>query len=186
MPLLNDFKPIYAKVIGNSINRNDNFITLDKGEKDGVRPDMGVACGNGIVGVVFMTSKYYSIVIPVLNAKSNISCAVQGRGFFGYLHWNGGSPNVAYVDDIPRHAKFEVGETIVTSGYSAVFPPGILVGKVIKYDDSADGLSFRLHVRLSTDFARLRDVCVIDDKMVRERLQLQREARDSIQTRKNQ
>ena len=89
MPLLSDYNPIYAKVIGNSINRSDNFITLDKGEKDGVRPDMGVACGNGIVGVVFMTSRYYSIVLPVLNAKSNISCAVQGRGFFGrrWLMW---------------------------------------------------------------------------------------------------
>lgn len=182
LPLLADFHPIYAKVVGNSVNRPDNFITIDKGEKDGVRQDMGVACGNGVVGVVFMTSKHYAVVIPALNAKSNISCAIQGRGYFGYLHWTGGSPRVAYVDDIPRHAKFEVGDTIVTSGYSAVFPKGILVGKVTKVDNSADGLSYRLQVRLSTDFANLRDICVIDDKAVREQLDLLRQARDSIQS----
>ena len=146
---------------------------------------MGVACGNGVVGVVFMTSKHYSVVLPALNSKSNISCAIAGRGYFGYLHWSGGSPRIAYVDDIPRHAKFEVGDTIVTSGYSAVFPPGILVGKVTKFENSDDGLSYRLRVLLSTDFANLRDVCVIDDKAVRERLDLLRQANDSIQPRKN-
>ena len=167
------------------MNRPLNFITIDKGSADGVREDMGVACGNGVVGVVFMTSKHYSVVLPALNSKSNISCAIAGRGYFGYLHWKGGSPRVAYVDDIPRHAKFEVGDTIVTSGYSAVFPPGILVGKVTKFENSDDGLSYRLRVLLSTDFANLRDVCVIDDKAVRERLDLLRQANDSIQPRKN-
>ena len=185
MRLLGDFNPIYAKVIGNSVNRPLNFITIDKGSADGVREDMGVACGNGVVGVVFMTSKHYSVVLPALNSKSNISCAIAGRGYFGYLHWSGGSPRVAYVDDIPRHAKFEVGDTIVTSGYSAVFPPGILVGKVTKFENSDDGLSYRLRVLLSTDFANLRDVCVIDDKAVRERLDMLRQANDSIQPRKN-
>lgn len=185
MRLLGDFNPIYAKVIGNSVNRPLNFITIDKGSADGVREDMGVACGNGVVGVVFMTSKHYSVVLPALNSKSNISCAIAGRGYFGYLHWSGGSPRIANVDDIPRHAKFEVGDTIVTSGYSAVFPPGILVGKVTKFENSDDGLSYRLRVLLSTDFANLRDVCVIDDKAVRERLDLLRQANDSIQPRKN-
>ena len=186
MPLLSQFKLIPAKVISNSINKADNFITIDKGRYDGVHPDMGVACGNGVVGVVYMSSGHYAVVIPVLSTKSNISCAIQGHGYFGYLHWKGGPSDVAYVDDIPRHAKFEKGDTIVTSGYSSMFPAGIMVGEVIDSSDSDDGLSFSLKVRLSTNFGNLRDVCVIDDAAVTERLDLLRQATDSLKIQRKQ
>ena len=93
---------------------------------------------------------------------------------------------MAYVDDIPRHATFKIGDDIVTSGYSAVFPPGIHVGKVTKIENSADGLSYRLQVKLSTNFANLRDVCVINDSSTAERLQLLRAAQDSIKLQKSQ
>jgi rod shape-determining protein MreC len=184
--ILSQFKLIPAKVVSNSVDKVDNFITIDKGLYDGVHADMGVACGNGVVGVVYMASGHYAVVIPVLSSKSNISCAIQSRGYFGYLHWKGGPSDVAYVDDIPRHAQFEMGDTIVTSGYSSMFPPGIMVGKVVKESDSEDGLSYRLEVKLSTDFGRLRDVCVIDDSAVRERLNLLRQAIDSIKPQRNQ
>ena len=180
MPVLSQYKLIPAKVISNSIDKADNFITLDKGIYDGVGPDMAVASGNGVVGVVFMASGHYSVVIPVLSTKSNISCAILNKRYFGYLRWRGGTSDVAYVDDIPRHAKFEIGDTVVTSGYSSMFPAGILVGRIIDSEDSDDGLSYKLKVRLSTDFGRLRDVCVIDDKAVREKLELLRQATDSI------
>jgi rod shape-determining protein MreC len=186
MPFLKQFRLINAKVISNSINKADNFITIDKGRYDGVHPDMGVACGNGIVGVVYMVSGHYAVVIPVLSSKSNISCAIHGRGYFGYLRWNGGRSDVAYVDDIPRHAQFEVGDTIETSGYSSMFPPGILVGKVTKAEDSDDGLSYRLEVKLSTNFGNLRDVCVIDDAEVKEKLDLLRQATDSLRLQRKQ
>ena len=88
--LLNEFKLIPAKVITNSLDKPDNFITLDKGRADGVEEDMGVACGNGIVGVVYMVSDHYSIVIPVLNSQSNISVKIRKRGYYGYLKWDGG------------------------------------------------------------------------------------------------
>ena len=178
--MLSQYKLIPAKVISNSIDKVDNFITLDKGIYDGVGADMAVASGNGVVGVVFMASGHYSVVIPVLSSKSNISCAIQNKRYFGYLRWRGGLSDVAYVDDIPRHANFENGDTIVTSGYSSMFPAGILVGTIIDHEDSDDGLSYRLKVKLSTDFGRLRDVCVIDDKAVREKLELLRQATDSI------
>ena len=123
---------------------------------------MGVACGSGIVGVVYMASDHYAVVIPVLNQRSRISCTVRGRDYFGYLTWNGGDVAVAYVDDIPRHAKFLKGEWVETSGYSAIFPAGISVGRIRAVYNSSDGLSYRLKVALSTDFGRLRDVCVIN------------------------
>jgi rod shape-determining protein MreC len=160
---------------------NNNLLTIDKGSDDGVEVGMGVACGQGVVGVVHMTSSHYSIVIPVLNVKSSrISCAIRNRGYFGVLRWDGKDAGVAYVEDIPRHARFKRGEWVETNGYSSIFPPGVLVGQIREVYNSRDGLSYRLKVRLSTDFGRLRDVLVISDKTISERVRLMQAARDSL------
>jgi len=180
LQLLSNYKLIPAKVVTNETNKRDNLITIDKGAADGIKKDMGVVSGTGVVGIVYMTSPHYSIVIPVLSSQSNISCTIEKRGYFGYLHWNGGPSSLAYVDDIPRHAKFRRGDNIVTSGYSSIFPEGIMVGKVGYVFNSADGLSYRVQVHLSTDFGRLRDVCVIADESMKERLQIMRAAQDSM------
>jgi rod shape-determining protein MreC len=180
LQMLANYKLIPAKVVTNETNKRDNLITIDKGATDGIKKDMGVVSGTGVVGIVYMTSPHYSIVIPVLSSQSNISCTIEKRGYFGYLHWNGGPSSLAYVDDIPRHAKFRRGDNIVTSGYSSIFPEGIMVGKVGYVFNSADGLSYRVQVHLSTDFGRLRDVCVIADESMKERLQIMRAAQDSM------
>ena len=178
--VLKDYKLIPAKVITNSVDKRDNFITIDKGRADGVRKDMGVACGNGVVGVVYMVSEHYAVVIPLLNSKSNVSVTIRKRGYYGYLHWTGGAADLAYVDDIPRHAHFRLGDFVETSGYSSIFPPGIIAGQVLHVYNSADGLSYRVQVRLTTDFGNLRDVCVIDNAGVEERIDLLRNAEDSL------
>ena len=178
--ILQDYNLIPAKVVDNSVNRYDNYITIDKGSKDGVRKDMGVACGTGVVGIVYLVTSHYSVVVPVLHSKSNISCSLQDSEYFGYLHWRGLPADIAYVDDVPRHATLKLHEKVVTSGYSAVFPPGLLVGEVINIFNSPDGLSYRLQVRLSTDFARLRDVCVINDAEALERMRTYQAAVDSL------
>lgn len=181
LEFISQYQLIPAKVVSNTLVNTDNLITIDRGRADGVEKDMGVACGSGVVGVVYLTSDHYSVVIPVLNvSSSHISCAIRGRGYFGYLQWYGGDPSVAYVEDIPRHARFKRGDWIETSGYSAIFPRGILVGKIEKIFNSTDGLSYRLKVRLSTDFGCLRDVVVISDRTIGERLRLQQEVKDSI------
>lgn len=181
--LLKGYNLIPAKVVSNSVNSPDNLITIDKGTADGVERDMGVACGSGVVGIVYMAAPHYSVVIPVLNVRSNISCRIRGRHYFGHLQWNGGNRKLAYVDDIPRHAHFKLYDWVETSGYSSVFPPGITVGKILHVYNSPDGLSYRLQVELSTDFARLRDVCVIDNKPMLERLEVLRAAQDSLKQR---
>lgn len=173
-------KLLPAQVVTNMVNRYNNLITIDKGAADGVKRDMGVVCGMGVVGIVYLVSEHYSIVIPVLNGHSNISCTIQGRGYFGYLRWRGGSSQLAYLEDVPRHAHFKLGDYVVTSGYSSVFPSGVMVGKVLHVFNSADGLSYRVQVKLSTDFARLRDVCLVDDSALQERIDLMRAAQDSI------
>lgn len=179
----NRYRTVSARVVSSSLDRLNNFITIDKGEADGVKKDMGVVCGTGIVGIVYLTSAHYSVVIPVLNSKSNISCSIRGRGYFGYLHWMGGVPDEAYLDDVPRHARFRIGDVIVTSGYSSVFPQGMLVGKVMRVYNSANGLSYRLRIKLTTDFGNLRDVCVITDAAVAERVKLLEAANDSLRLR---
>lgn len=182
---LQPYRLIPAKVISMTTGRLDNLITINKGEVDGIKKDMGVVCGTGVVGIVYLTSKHYSIVIPILNSQSNISCVIQGRGYFGYLHWTGGDVSQAYVDDVPRHAHFRLYDNVVTSGYSSVFPAGIIVGKILHVYNSADQMSYRLRVKLSTDFGKLRDVCVVDNSALSEQIDILRAAQDSIRTKES-
>lgn len=180
--LLRNYRLIPAKVVANSVDKPGNLMTIDKGSADGIHKDMGVISGTGVVGIVYLVAEHYAIVIPVLNTKSNISCMIQNRGYFGYLRWKGGVSDLAYLEEVPRHAHFKLGDYVVTSGYSAVFPPGVRVGRILHVFNSADGLSYRVQLRLSTDFARLRDVCVIDDAAMKARLEIMRAAQDSIAT----
>lgn len=150
-----------AHVVNGTVMKHNNYLTIDRGEHDGVLPEMGVVCGTGVVGIVYQTTPHYAIVMPILNAKSNISCRLRGTGYFGYLRWEGQSPLVASLCDIPRHARVNVGDEVETSGFSAVFPEGLFVGKVRKIENSDDGLSYKLQINLSTDFGKLRDVCVV-------------------------
>lgn len=182
---LSQFKQIPAKVVSNSLKDVNNLMTIDKGSADGVRKDMGVVSGTGVVGIVYLVSSHYAVVIPLLNAKSNVSCKIENRDYFGFLNWRGGSTDQAFLDDIPRHARFKLHENIVTSGYSSVFPPGILVGKILHVYNSPDGASYRLCVQLATDFSTLRDVSVIDNTLMKERIEVMRAARDSMEVKDN-
>ena len=166
-----------ANVINNSLTHVDNYITLDKGENDGIRPEMGVINGSGVVGIVYHTSANYSVIIPILNSKSSISCKIKRSDYFGFLKWEGGSSEYATVKDMPRHSLFSLGDTIVTSGHSAVFPGGIPIGTVEDISDSHDGLSYLLKVKLFTDFGRLNDVRVIAQKGQEEQIELEQKVK---------
>lgn len=171
--VLMDYDIIGANVINNSITFNDNYITINKGEADGVKSEMGVVGGTGVVGIVYITSKHFSIIIPILNSKSNISCKLKNNEYFGAMTWEGGSSQFGFINDMPRHAELSVGDTIVTSGHSAVFPKGLPIGTVHNINNSLDGLSFKLKVKLFTDFAKLHDVRVISRKDVSEQIELE-------------
>lgn len=170
---------IKALVVNNSLNHANNYITLNKGEDDGVRSGMGVVGRSGVVGIVFLTSKSHSVALSLLNVKSQISCKIAKTGYFGTLSWNSGDSRVAYLEGIPRHARFKRGDRIVTSGYSEVFPEGVSIGRIGRVTESKDGLSYRLQVALSTDFGRLSDVRVIAKTFNPERTELESEARKS-------
>lgn len=160
---LSSFRQIQAHVISNSIKNKDNFLTLDKGTTDGVKLQMGVVSGTGPVGIIYAVSEHYSLVLPILNSKSSISCRLRDTGYFGSLTWHGGDVLEAYLSDIPHHAKCSIGDMVETSGFSSVFPPGIFVGKVSQVMNSKDGLSYELKIKLSTDISVLRDVIILEN-----------------------
>lgn len=159
--LLEQYRLIPAHVVGNSVNRMDNYLTINKGSADGVQPEMGVVSGTGVVGIVAKVTSHYSLVMSLLNSHSSISCRIRGTNYFGYLKWDGGSSLRAHIDDIPRHARCKVGDAVESNGFSNVFPEGIFIGRVAQIRDSADGLAYQLEVLLSTDIANLHSVSVI-------------------------
>lgn len=150
-----------AQVVKATLHRSNNYLTINKGVADGIRPEMAVVSSSGVAGIVYLTSEHYSIVIPLLNVRSSISCRTRNSKYFGTLQWKRGAANIAYVIDVPRHANVNKGELVETNGYSEVFPAGIPIGKILEVGDSPDGLSFMLKVQLFTDFTTLRDVSVI-------------------------
>lgn len=170
------FQSYKAGVIKNSLNRADNYITLNQGSLAGIKPDMGVIGPNGVVGIVYKTSPHYSLVISLLSSKSNLSCKIAGNEYFGFLQWEGGDSRYAYLKDLPRHAEFSIGDTIVTSGFSTVFPQGMMVGVIEEANDTNDGLSFLLKIKLATDFGKLRNVHVLAREGIEEQKLLEEKA----------
>ena len=166
---------IPAQVIANSVRKKDNFITINKGTSDGVKTEMGVISGTGVVGIVCKVSSHFAVILPILNSQSSISCRLRGTEYFGYLKWEGGNPLQAQIDDIPRHAHFKVGDIVETSGFSSVFPPGIFVGRIAQIHDSADGLAYQLEVQLATDLANIRDVAVVAQEKKEELEEIQQD-----------
>ncbi|KAA6300639.1 MAG: Cell shape-determining protein MreC [Candidatus Ordinivivax streblomastigis] len=158
---LKEYQIFNANVINNSLTMADNYITLDKGTSSGIRSEMGVVGINGIVGIVYITSPNYSVVISVLNSKSNISCKIKNSDYFGYLKWEIGDSQHAYLRDLPRHAEVHQGDTVITSGYSTVFPAGMMVGTVDGILDTNESLSDWIKVKLATDFGKISEVRVI-------------------------
>ena len=181
-----NYTVIGAQVVQNSVNKRDNLITIDRGSADGIKEDMGVVSGNGVVGVVYMVGSHYSIVMPIISVHSSISCEVDGTGYFGYLRWLGSDSHYAYMEDVPLYADIKKNQWVVTSGYSAIFPAGVPIGKIRASEKSPDGVSYRLVVELSSDFVNLRDVCVIDNHHTHDQLQLLQSAKDSLELIKNQ
>lgn len=158
---LEGYELIPAVVVSNNVGQGNHYLVIDCGSDKGVKPEMGVVSGGGVVGIVYLVGPNYSLVIPLTNEKSSISCRIRGQNYFGYLQWEGKNLLHAYVDDIPRYAKVQKGDIVETSGYSSVFPPGIFVGRITDIHNSGDGQSYKLDVTLGTDLACLRDVNVI-------------------------
>jgi len=171
-----DFIP--ARVVNNSVNRQNNYMTLRVGSAQGVRPDMGVVGPQGIVGVVKNVSSNFSTVIPVLNSRFRGSVKLTTQEYFGTLTWPGHNYREALVTEIPSHVYVYVGDTIVTSGLSTIFPAGEMVGFVTRVDRNPAGSFYELTVLLNQDFKKLTTVYVVRNFMKAEQERLEEQTND--------
>ena len=162
-----------AKVVNNSTNRRNNYLTLNIGSKQGVAKDMAVVSTNGVVGLVKDVSDNFCSVMSLLHKDAKISSKLKRDGSFGPLFWEGDDYKYATLTDIPTHVKLVKGDTVITSPYSTIFPEGILVGTVDSYERKAGEYFYTIKVRLSTDFKKLNYVYVISNRMKDEQEQLE-------------
>ena len=159
---------ILAHVINNSVHRPHNYITIQKGALDGIKPDMGVVDQNGVVGKVNVVGPHSARIISLLNNNLRLSCKVKSSNTVGSLVWDGDDYRVALLEEIPRHATFNKGDTIITSGYSTSFPEGIPVGVILGEKKGHDDNFHTLMVKLFTDCSKLSTVRIIVDNMAEE------------------
>ncbi|MDE7181122.1 MAG: rod shape-determining protein MreC [Muribaculaceae bacterium] len=157
------FDFISASVINNSTRHPRNYFTINRGRKDGVMPGMGVVDQNGIVGIVNVSGNNMSRVISLLNETQHFSVKIKGSSYIGSLTWKGGDATIGYVEEIPRHATYQIGDTVVTSGFSTTFPEGIPVGVIMNRVRNQDDSFFTFKVRLTSDFKALSSVRIIKD-----------------------
>lgn len=149
-------------IVFNSINRKDNYFTINRGRRDGVYPKMGVIAPRGIAGIVVNTTGSYSLVQSVLSVnKIRVSAALKNSGYFGTLTWRGDDSRLMHLSDIPKYVPLKVGDTVVTDGRSAIFPKGIMVGKVAGYEvDSKTGF-WDISVELSEKMGQISKIFVV-------------------------
>lgn len=162
---LSRYSFIIGHVINNSVSRPNNYITIAKGSDDGVKPEMGVVDQNGVVGIVNVVGPRTSRVISLLNPHLRLSCKVKRSEHVGSLQWDGKDPREAVLQELPRHAKFRKGDTIVTSGFSSAFPEGVPVGTVLSSNNERDNNFIALRVKLFTDFSTLSTVRIVKDAL---------------------
>lgn len=156
---------IVAHVINSTTSRSHNYITLNKGSIDGVKPEMGVVDQNGVIGKVDVVGKHSSRVISLLNDYFRLSCKVKNSSHVGSLAWDGKDSRYALLLEIPRHSVFNIGDTIVTSGYSTAFPEGVPVGIVEQGMTDYDENFLTARIRLLTDFSKLGMVRLVIDNL---------------------
>ena len=171
--LTQQYTYITARVVNNSVNRRNNYLTLDKGSLHGIHSDMGVISSSGVVGIVKDVSRHYCTVMSVLHKNTRISTKFLHNNYFGSLVWNGGDIRMAMLTDVAKHVKFQKGDTLVTTQYSAVFPEGIMVGVVRGFDIDPGDNFYSITVSLSTDFANLSHVYIVDNMFKNEQQQLE-------------
>ena len=157
-----------GKVVQMTLNGMRNYLTVNRGEEDGVYEGMGVRNDEGAVGIVATVGKHYAVVLPIINIETHLSCRFLKNDYIGTLQWDGRDTRFAELADVATHLEVNIGDTIVTSGLSTSFPAGIPVGVVedCRLDEGASYYTVR--VRLATDFRRLRYIEVIDNEDMEE------------------
>ncbi len=164
---------ITAKVINNSVNRRNNYLTLNKGSMQGIKPEMGVISSDGIVGIVKQVSPHFCTVMSLLHKDARISAKIKRNDFFGSLVWEGGSPFFASLKEIDKTVPVQKGDTIVTTSFSSIFPAGIMIGRITDSRVAAGSNFHDIEVHLSTPFQKLSHVYIINNILKEEQRTLE-------------
>lgn len=163
--LFKNFEFIPAKIINNSTQNFNNYITINKGRKDGIEPGMGVVTSDGVVGKIKATSSHYATGISFLHSNYYVSAKVKRTQTLCSMYWNGINPREANLLYVPRHIRLQKGDTVVTSGFNAVFPEDIVVGRIIDFRIQENEEFFEVEMELDTDYSALSYVYVIKNLM---------------------
>ncbi len=166
----------HARIINNSIHKQKNYLTLNKGKKQGIEQDMVVISPDGVVGIVMSASNNFSVVISLLNSELGISAKIKKNNYYGSVTWNGNDYRYATLNEIPNHVKLEIGDTVITSGYSAAFPEGISIGTIKKYKLKGGDNFYDIRIMLSTDFKKLSNVYVIKNLLKDEQMEIEKKS----------
>jgi len=169
---------VSAKVFKNSYSSKNNYITINKGESQGIAKDQGVITSKGIVGIIENTSSNYSSVISILNSKSRINAQLKKTNHIGSLVWNGKSPYFCQLIDISKFAPIKQGDTIVTGGQSTIFPKGVPIGVISKFILDPNGDTYTINVELFNDMTNLGHVYVVENLQAEEIKQLEESTLD--------
>lgn len=154
---------IPASVSTKTVGFRNNFFTVNKGWEHGVEKDMGVISSNGIVGTVMQTSKNFSKVLLINNQESFVSASIKGKGYFGNMKWNGTDYQRMELEAIPKFAKIEIGDTIITSGYSTIFPKNLFIGTIHRFEVKEGSNNYKIELELSENVTLLDYVYIIRD-----------------------
>jgi len=154
---------IPAKVVHNSVNLSANYIFINRGRNQGITPQMGVISPGGVVGQVVNVTDDYSAVMSLLNKNFKVSAKLRNSNYFGTLSWEGKNTTLAKLKEIPKHVKIQVGDTVVTSGYSELFPENVIVGKVKQVHAEPEENFLDIDVVLSTDMNNISYVYVVNN-----------------------
>ncbi|MBC8266003.1 MAG: rod shape-determining protein MreC [Flavobacteriales bacterium] len=172
------FKYQSAKVINNSVHKSNNYLTLNKGSRHGIKEKMGVITNNGVVGIIHSVSEKFSLVISVLHQKSSISVRLKDEMFLGRMIWSDFNYRETTIEDIPNHANLNVGDTIISSGNSAIFPDGVIIGEVISFQKIPGDNFYKIRIQFFEDLNRLHYVYVAESLIKQEKELLELNAKD--------
>ncbi len=162
-----------AKVIQNTIYKKDNFLTLNLGEYDGIKPEMGIITDKGVIGFIVFTGKNYSTAISILNSKASVSVRVSKNNAVGTMIWDGKNHTQASIQDIPLTTAVEIGDTLVSSGFSAYYPEGILIGLIVDKKVGDNQQMHNLKIKLFEDFNKINYVYIIESMDIKELKELE-------------
>ena len=158
------YSVIPTNVIQNSIGLRNNYITLDRGRDSGIRKGMGVVDSKGPIGIVVAATPKFAKVMSLLHSNSMISASIRSKGYFGSLVWKSADPRIMELDAVPKHAPLAIGDTVITSGYSKLFPPDLIIGRIDTFWLPRGSNFYRARVALEVEMADLHNAYVIDDR----------------------